>query len=303
MVNPIRIGIIGYDTSHAPAFARLLNDPEVPYHIPGARVVCGYPSYSSDIASSRGRVEEYRSALSALGVQEVASIAELVEQVDAVLLESVDGRRHLTEVIPVLDAHKPVFVDKPLAASYGDALEIVQCAESSGTRLFSASSLRFDANVLSVKQAVAGQRIYGCDAFSPAALEPTNPGLFWYGVHAVELLYTFMGTGCETVRCVSVRDADLVVGEWDDGRLGTVRGTRTGEHDYGVTVHSTTTHQTRYNQEIPIYAQLLQRIVDFIGGQPAPVPPAETLETMAFMQAALLSERNDGRAVRLSELG
>jgi predicted dehydrogenase len=302
MVDPIRIGIIGYDTSHAPAFARLLNQPDVPYHIPGASVVCGFASYSRDIESSRGRVEEYRRDLAALGVREVGSIPAVLEQVDAVLLESVDGRRHLAEVLPVLAAGKPVFVDKPLAASYGDALEIVRRAESTGTRLFSASSLRFDANVLAVQEAIAGQRVYGCDAFSPATLEASNPGLFWYGVHAVELLYTFMGMGCDTVRSVSAPDADLVVGEWNDGRLGSVRGTRRGDHDYGVTVHSETTHQTRYNRDIPIYAQLLQRIVAFFEGQPAPVAPAETLETMAFMQAALMSEGDGGRAVRLSEL-
>jgi predicted dehydrogenase len=302
MVDPIRVGIIGYDTSHAPAFARLLNQPDVPYAIGGARVVCGFPSYSEDIESSRGRVEEYRSALSALGVREVASIGELLDQVDAVLLESVDGRRHLTEVMPVLEAGKPVFVDKPLAASYRDALEIVRRAGATGTRLFSASSLRFDANVLAVQEAICGQRVHGCDAFSPATLEATNPGLFWYGVHAVELLYTFMGMGCETVRCMSTPDADVVVGEWNDGRLGSMRGTRTGDHDYGVTVHSATTLQTRYNREIPIYAQLLQRIVAFFGGQPAPVAPAETLETMAFMQSALTSAAEGGRAVQLAEL-
>ncbi|MFO7695799.1 MAG: Gfo/Idh/MocA family oxidoreductase [Anaerolineae bacterium] len=302
MVDPIRVGIIGYDTSHAPAFARLLNQADVPYAIGGARVVCGFPSYSEDIESSRGRVEEYRRDLAALGVRESASIGELLEQVDAVLLESVDGRRHLTEVIAVLEAGKPVFVDKPLAASYKDALEIARHAEGTGTRLFSASSLRYDANVLSVLDSVAGQPVYGCDAFSPATLEETNPGLFWYGVHAVELLYTFMGMGCRSVRCVSMSGAEVVVGEWEDGRLGTVRGTRSGDHDYGVTVHSTTTHQTRYNREIPIYAQLLQRIVAFFGGQPAPVAPAETLETMAFVQAALTSAAEGGRAVQLAEL-
>jgi hypothetical protein len=302
MIDPIRVGIIGYDTSHAPAFARLLNMPGVPYAVPGATVVCVFPSYSQDIASSRSRVEEYRRDLASLGVHEVASIGELVEQVDAVLLESVDGRRHLAEVMPVLEAGKPVFVDKPLAASYQDALDIVRRAESTGTPLFSASSLRFDANVLDMQKAIAGQPVYGCDAFSPATLEETNPGLFWYGVHAVELLYAFLGVGCESVRCISVPDTDLVVGEWKDGRLGSVRGTRSGDHDYGVTVHSAATHQTRYNRDIPIYAQLLQRIVAFFAGQPAPVAPAETLETMAFMQAALMSGREGGRPVRLSEL-
>lgn len=141
--------------------------------------------------------------------------------------------------------------------------------------------------------------MYGCDAYSPATLEPTNPGLFWYGVHAVELLYAFMGVGCRTVRAVSTAHADCVVGEWDDGRLGTVRGTRSGDHDYGVTVFSSSTFQTSYNRDIPIYAQLLARIVAFFRGAPAPVPLAETLETMAFMQAALESATSSGAQIPL----
>jgi len=302
MAEHLRIGIIGYDTSHAPAFARLLNCPGEAYHVAGARVVCGYPSYSQDVASSRTRVETFRSQLAELGVREVASVGELVHQVDAVLLESVDGRRHLSEVTPVLEAHKPVFVDKPLAASYEDACRIVEYAQATATPLFSASSLRYDANVLAIQAALQGQAVYGCDAFSPAELEPTNPGLFWYGVHGVELLYAFMGTGCARVRCASTRDADLVVGEWADGRLGTVRATRTGDHDYGVTVFSESTYQARYNREIPLYAPLVQRIVAFFQGAPAPVCPMETLETIAFMQAALESARDDGRAIPLDAL-
>lgn len=299
MAEDIRVGIIGYDTSHAPAFARLLNVPGERYHVPGARVVCGYPSFSSDIDSSRSRVDGYRAELNSLGVSEVSSVYELLGGVDAVLLESVDGRRHLAEALPVLAAHKPVFIDKPLAADYTEALEIVQTAQATGTPLFSASSLRFDANVLALKDKIGGDPVYGCDAYSPATLEPTNPGLFWYGVHAVELLYAFMGGGCRAVRCISTADADCVVGEWDDGRLGTVRGTRSGDHDYGVTVFSERTFQTSYNRDIPIYAQLLRQIVPFFRGGPSPVAPGETLETMAFMQAALESANRSGAEISL----
>lgn len=299
MADDMRVGIIGYDTSHAPAFARLLNMSGETYHVPGARVVCGYPSYSPDIDSSRSRVDGYRAELAALSVSEMNSVAELLEGVDAVLLESVDGRRHLEEALPVLAAHKPVFIDKPLAAHYADAVKIVQTAQATGTPLFSASSLRFDANVLAIREKIGGDPVFGCDAYSPATLEPTNPGLFWYGVHAVELLYTFMGVGCRAVRCISTADAECVVGEWDDGRLGTVRGTRSGDHDYGVTVFSAMTHQTSYNRDIPIYAQLLKRIVAFFRGAPAPVSPAETLETMAFMQAALESAASNGAQIPL----
>ena len=38
----IRVGIVGLDTSHAPAFTRILNDKSDPDHVPGAKVVASF---------------------------------------------------------------------------------------------------------------------------------------------------------------------------------------------------------------------------------------------------------------------
>ena len=59
------------------------------------------------------------------------------------LLESVDGRVHLEQVKPVIAAHKPLFIDKPLASTLEDAREIARLAKAAGVPWFSASSLRF----------------------------------------------------------------------------------------------------------------------------------------------------------------
>jgi len=303
MSDALRIGIIGFDTSHVPAFTRLLNDPSDPYHVPGGRVVAGYPSFSPDLPSSASRVAGFRDeVLSRWDVALVGSVAELLPLVDAVLLESVDGRRHLAEARPVIEARKPVYIDKPLAADYREAAEIMRLAAEHDCPVFSSSSLRFDANVLAIKADEAMGPTVACDAFSPATLDPTNPGLFWYGVHGVELLYTFMGVGCQRLRCHATAAYDVVVGHWPDGRLGTMRGTRAGAHEYGVTVFGEKkVAQTTYNREVPIYAQLLKEIIPFFRGGPAPVPAEETLEIMAFMQAALVSAQ-EGREVALAEV-
>jgi len=299
----LRIGIIGCDTSHTPAFSRILTDKDDPYYVPGCQVVAAYPSFSEDLPFSKSRVEGFTQQLQACcNVTLVDSVEALVAQVDAVMLESVDGRRHLAEVRPVLAANLPVFIDKPMAACYRDAAEIVALVESSGGRAFSASSLRWDANIRELKADPSLGDVVGCDAYSPAKLDPTNPGLFWYGVHGVETLYEFMGTGCESVTCHFTPGAEVVVGHWANGRLGTVRGTREGSHDYGARVFgSERVAQTSYSQEVPLYSGLVARIVDFFQGAPAPVPLSETLETMAFMQAALLSAQ-EGREVRLEEI-
>ena len=290
MTDELRIGIIGYDTSHVPAFTKVLNDPQHPFHVPGGRVVCGYPSFSPDVVSSYSRVDGFKADMAAMGVIEVSSLEELVDQVDAVLLESVDGRRHLDEVRPVVAARKPVYVDKPMAASYVDAAEIMRLAQENGCPLFSCSSLRFDVNISALKQDAELGSVLGCDAFSPASLEPTNPGLFWYGVHGVEILYTFMGAGCEKVRCTSTDKYDIAVGVWPNGRVGVMRGMRGGRHDYGATVYGENKiAQTLQCKDVPLYSQLLKQIIPFFRGGPAPVAAEETLEMMAFMQAALVS--------------
>ena len=303
MSDELRIGIIGFDTSHVPAFTKLLGDKDDPYHVPGGRVIGGVPTFSPDVKSSYSRVDDFRREMvDKWGVALYDTVEELLGTVDAVLIESVDGRRHLGEAAPVLKARKPTFIDKPLAADYREAAEIVRLAREQNCPLFSSSSLRFDANIAAIKSDPALGQVLGCDAYSPASLDPSNPGFFWYGVHGVEILYTFMGQGCESVRCTTTEGQDVAVGKWSDGRVGTMRGTRAGAHEYGTTVFgSSGVVSTQRSKEVPLYYPLMREIVAFFQGGPPPVALDETLEMMAFMQAALVSGQ-EGREVALDEV-
>ncbi len=110
----IKIGIIGTDTSHVTAFTKLLNDTRDPNHVSGARVVAAFKGGSPDVDESRTRIDRFAAELKdKWGVEFVDSIDALCEKVDAVLLESVDGRTHLHQVRPVFEAKKRVFIDKP----------------------------------------------------------------------------------------------------------------------------------------------------------------------------------------------
>jgi len=298
----LKAGIIGYDTSHIIRFSELVHGAKA-HKIEGLDIVAGYPSFSPDIPSSYERVDEYKKEMAEKwGVKEVSSIEELLDACDFVLLESLDGRRHLKEVEPVFRAKKPVFIDKPLAASYGDAKKIVEMAQETGCPMFSSSSLRFDHNVMQLKADSEFGKILGCEAVSPASLELTNPGLFWYGIHAVEILYTFMGKGCSKVFCEKTEITHMVTGVWDSGRIGTVRGMRAGACGLGATVFGEKKFaKVNASSEIPYYYQLLKHIVEFFKTGKPPVEAGETLEIMQFMEAALVSEK-EGRPVFLKEL-
>ena len=214
----IKVGIIGTDTSHVTAFTRLLNDSSDPNHVAGARVVAAFKAGSPDVEASRTRVDRFAAELKdKWGVEFVDSIEALCEKVDAVLLESVDGRPHLAQVRPVFKAKKRVFVDKPFAASYADAREIVRLSRESGVPFFSSSSLRFAADLQAIRNDDTHGGIQGAFTFGPENLEPHHPDLFWYGIHAVEMLYTLLGPGCEQVTRVKTDIGDTV-GRQVEGR-------------------------------------------------------------------------------------
>jgi predicted dehydrogenase len=299
----IKVGMIGLDTSHVTAFAKLLNDKSDPNHVPGARVVAAFKGGSPEVESSRTRIDRFTAELKdKWGVEIVASIEDLCQKVDAVLLESVDGRPHLNQVRPVFAAKKRVFIDKPFSASYADAREIVRLSRESRTPFFSSSSLRFASDLQAMKHDEKLGLVLGAFTYGPAPTEPHHPDLFWYGIHAVEMLYTLMGPGCESVTRVNTNGADVVIGKWKDGRVGTLRGIRDGKQDYGAIAFG-----AKANLATPIpmksdYRNLLVEIVKFFQTGAPPVQPEETLEMMAFMEAADLSKAKGGAPVILRDM-
>jgi predicted dehydrogenase len=299
----VKVGIIGTDTSHVTAFTQLLNDKSNPNHVPGARVVAAFKGGSPDVEASRTRVDRFAAELKEKwGIEFVNSIEELCEKVDAVLLESVDGRPHLSQVRPVFKARKRVFIDKPLTTSYADAKEIARLSRESGVPFFSSSSLRFAADVQAIKNSNQHGGIQGASTFGPENLEPHHPDLFWYGVHAVEMLYTLMGTGCEQLTRVKTDTGDTVVCKWKDGRIGTMRGLIQGKQDYGAVAFGM---KAVIATPVPMksdYRPLLVEVVRFFQTGVPPVSPEETLEIMAFMEAADLSKARGGAPVALSEV-
>lgn len=296
----IRAGIIGLDTSHVIAFTKVLNNPKATGDLADVKVVAGYPG-GTDISASKDRVKKFTEQLRGMGIEIVDSIPALLEKVDVVLLESVDGRPHLEQVIPVFKAGKPVFIDKPLAGSLADAVAIDLLAKKYKTPWFSSSSLRFSPGILEFrKEHKKIGKITGCAAWGPCPLEPTHPDLFWYGVHGVETLFTIMGPGCVQVSRVRTSGTELVIGVWSDGRIGTFRGIRAGRRGYGAMVFGEKgmSPSGGYSGYTPLVEQIARF---FKTGKPA-VDNSETIEIFAFMEAADESKRQGGKAVTIKSV-
>src|SRR5258706_1643015 len=293
----LRIGIIGCDTSHVTAFAETLNIPDDKGHIPGGKVVAAYKGGSKDIPSSASRVEDYAKTLQTkYGVHIYDTIEELCQNVDAVLLESVDGRPHLEQVKPVLKAHKPVFIDKPMAGSLRDVLEIFRLAKEARVPVFSSSGLRFGKDSQALRNGSIGKVTY-VETYGPCELERHHPDLFWYGVHGVEALFTVLGTGCETVQRGTTPDGKIeVVGIWSDERKGVFR------EDKGFHGLAKGEKGEASAGSFDGYVPLVAAVMKFFETGVAPVKPEETIEIIAFMEPGDESKSKNGAPVKLSDI-
>jgi len=303
--KPLRAGIIGLDTSHVLAFTQTLNkgakNPDDAAKVAGVTVVAAFPQGSKDIESSTRRVPEYTEKVKALGVEIVDSVEELVKRVDVVFLESNDGRVHLEQVKPVLAAHKPVFIDKPIAASLADTIRILDAAKQSRTPMFCSSSLRFARSTQAVRNGSIG-KVKSAETFSPAHIEATHPDLYWYGVHGCESLYTVMGTGCQSVKRTTTPDGKIEVdGNWGDGRTGIFREENGQDRkSYGGKAIGEKGEAAIGNYDG--YDVLLFEIIKMFRTGIPPVSADETLELYTFMEAADESKRRGGAEMPLKEV-
>jgi predicted dehydrogenase len=296
----LRLGMIGLDTSHVVAFTERLNDPASPNHVPGAKVVAAFKGGSPDIPESAGRIEGFTQTLvEKYGVKLYDSIEALCKDVDAVLIESLDGRPHLEQVRPVFAAGKRVFIDKPVAGTLKDAVEIYRLSEETGVPCWSASSLRFYPGVVAVATAEAGE-VRGAISYGPATVQASHPDLFWYGIHPTEALFTVLGIGCETVVRTQTADTDVVTGTWRGGRVGVLYGLRNQKTGYKVIKFGKDkiVEQTAGGDYTPMLAEVIRF---FQTGKP-PVSAETTLEIYGFMEAADESKRRGGTPVSVAEV-
>lgn len=294
----LRAGIIGTDTSHVPAFTKILHShPEWK-----VRIVAAYKGGSPDLPISANRLEGFAKTIQEEhGVEIVDSIEALLAKVDVILLMSVDGRPHLAQVTPVFKAGKRVFIDKPLAASLDDVYRIARLSTETGTPFFSASTVRFHPDIPRVRENAGLGKITSVRAtylLTPIAF---HPDLFYYGIHGVEALYAVMGKGCVSLTRKMEGEADVTTCRWNDGRTGVYHGIPKADPTLPLlTVTGTSSTATVIGSGGN--EGLVRAIAEFLHTGKSPVDVAETIEVFEFMTAAQRSKEGNGAEVALEEL-
>ena len=177
-----RIGFIGTENSHVEHFIRFLN---VEQRHPGA----------AGVALVGGDTERNRALATAGGIDVVVDEpADLVGRVDAAIVSTRDGAKHLEHARPLLEAGLPVLVDKPLAASVEHADALLSTARENRALLVSCSALRFVPEMADLAAAEPGRgELRHLHVVGPADPDSEYSGLYFYGIHHVEAALEILG--------------------------------------------------------------------------------------------------------------
>ena len=295
--SPVRLGVVGVDSSHLPAFTSRLHDLRDAGE--GRCTVTHYLDTGRHFLPEE-HVEKWKAQARDMGVAETASMDDLLGQVDGVMVLSVNGHEHLPHARPALERGLPTYIDKPLTCSPAEARELAQIAEKTGARCYSASSLRFVTELEALAK-LPGERL-AVDVVGPGELNDAMAGLYFYGVHAVELADAILGPGVEAVSAITMPDRDLVRLRYADGRLASLRLEREGKYAFGATVHTTEALHSFVVDFGPVYARLVRGMSRFFEGGEPPVSLDRIVENVLAMEAGNRSMKQDGAWVELAGL-
>jgi predicted dehydrogenase len=294
----IRLGAIGIDSSHLPEFSRRINALNDAGRT-SCRVTRLWTDGRHDLSAEQA--QGWQHAAEELGVRPSRELSELLDDVDGVMVLAVNGNRHLELALPALERRLPTYIDKPLTCNLAEAQLLLAAAGRNGARCYSASSLRFAGEVKDLPLSELG-RLVAVDAFGPGELNSSMEGLFFYGVHTIEMVDAIWGPGVKRVRAIALGDRDLIDLDYFDGRCARLRLERCGSYEFGATVHGQSAVRQFKVNFADIYNRLIEGMVRFFEGDSAPVPLRDIVESVAVMEAGNQSMKRDGAWVDMASV-
>ncbi len=236
-------------------------------------------------------------AAAALIPKIVARPQDVIGEVDAVFIATDDGFDHVERARPFVEAGLPVFVDKPLALTVGDLRTFIEWRRQ-GARLLSSSGLRY------------------APELDPLLANPSSLGaLRWisgvscktwerYGIHLLEPVFCLLGRGFISIRLESSPGFEIAHLVHVSGVEVTLPVIKDGGATFGTMLLCGTTGQThfKFSDTYTGFRRQLVSFVDYVRSGVDPYPFAETVELMCVLIAGIVSKKEGGRRVLVSEI-
>jgi predicted dehydrogenase len=223
--------------------------------------------------------------------------ADVIGQVDAVVIATDIGSEHVQRAQPFIEAGLPVFIDKPLVDNAAD-LKTFKTWAAAGKPLMSSSSMRYTKEFLPYR---ISTRELGDLRF----VSITTPKSWeTYGIHALEAIYPILGPGFISARNTGTIDRNIVHLKHAGGADVIVVASADMDGSFGCLQLCGTAGKVQLSSGDTFYSfkTQLEAFIGYLRTGVHPFPFSETIELMQLVIAGILSREQGGREVPLAEI-
>jgi len=183
----MKIGIIGAENSHAASVAKLIN---VDKAFKGCQVthIWGEKDEWAKQTAEKGQIPTI-----------VAKCTDMLGEVDGVMIDHRDGKYHLAAAKPFVKAGYPVFVDKPMSRSLAEAKAFLKFRKGKAPVCTMSSIYYHEDMPATAKKLKQIGRLRLLRLSGPGDWQSQWGGIWFYGIHQVELMVHLLGPGAQEV--------------------------------------------------------------------------------------------------------
>ncbi len=286
----IKIGLLGTQSFHAPAFAKLCNLPDEngKFLFDDVRVVavCGDDDEKEHLDNL---VEETK-------IENVVSTKEeLAELVDAVMILYRRGSTHLESAEYFLEKGIPVWLDKPICSSIEDVLKLKEIVLKTNTLLSGGSTIRYGSDTQTILEYLKTDKlgdISGGVVNHNGDLESPYDGLYFYAPHAVEYLLDIFGYDPLTVKTTVLDNKNLSAAVKYKDKLVIVNINNYTFQPH-IVIYGRNEVYVKYSKNADGYKKGLIAFIEELKEEKQPVPFDELTKSIYVIEAILRSIKED----------
>ena len=285
----IKIGVVNIDVSHPRSFAGILRKEN------RAR----YTGIYNDGFRTDEEVEEFVKEFNL--EKRYNSIEELAKAVDVVFVQGCNWDKHLEYAEPVIKLGKPVFIDKPIVGNLAECIKLENLVKE-GAVILGSSSVRYAEEFVNAKRTIEENKEDVISIFGAVGVDEFN-----YGVHIMEGICGFLGSGAESVKFIgSTKINDNLVEQyfvkWKNGKT-VIYQTQSPQWQPLEVIVTTTKNIHHFRVDsTKIYKAMLDRICDFMENKNPMAKITDLTETIKIYLAGKKSKENRGEEIKLVDL-
>lgn len=249
------------------------------------------------------------------GVQVAKSVDEMVGQVDAIWLGDASGYGddHFELVAPGLSKGLPTFCDKPIGETVAGTRKILEFARQHNAPIMSSSLFRHEWGMeAALRKRDSGE--FGPIKYVIASVEGgySESGWVVYGQHAAWTVMTLMGPGVEAVSMYARENTCHALVTYTDRMPAEIwYGRPSSKREYCHTEVHFQKEKFEYTPSIEgdfsfgHHYEMFRMAATFremVKTRIEPIPHQEILEVTAIIHAAVKSQKEQSRLVRLAEV-